>query len=309
MSAQFQRLKFGGRAVVITFKPREEQVLEDWLRQNEDGWASPLSSMVSPDRLGQLFPLLSTVQPYSARRLGPPLRPQAMELRRNSRARSAMVHCFVKEQRRPPFQRLSRTVVLESPSKTKPGDWLCRSVVYRAVLKTWQGNRSVRDVVLHALPGKSRVGKKRHCGTVRHKLRRDLFGTGATVDTTSGGTGVGQIIALKKNPYAPTVPCHRVVKADRSLGGYFGATSLEDEKMKTKVQLLESEGVQFQNAGAVAAESFWRFPKDVDLEAVELPPTKHRRTSDELAEGDVKPAEKGLVRLTSGTTVSNAMAM
>lgn len=118
---------------------------------------------------------------------------------------------------------------------------------------------------------------------------------------------VGQ--ALKKNPYAPTVPCHRVVKADRSLGGYFGATSLEDEKMKTKVQLLESEGVQFQNAGAVAAESFWRFPKDVDLEAVELPPTKHRRTSDELAEGDVKPAEKGLVRLTSGTTVSNAMAM
>jgi 16S rRNA C1402 N4-methylase RsmH len=45
------------------------------------------------------------VQPYSARRLGPPLRPQAMELRRNSRARSAMVHCFVKEQRRPPFQR------------------------------------------------------------------------------------------------------------------------------------------------------------------------------------------------------------
>ena len=39
----------------------QEQVLEDWLRQNEDGWASPVSSMVSPDRLGQLFPLLSTV--------------------------------------------------------------------------------------------------------------------------------------------------------------------------------------------------------------------------------------------------------
>jgi len=35
---------------------------------------------------------------------------------------------------------------------------------------------------------------------------------------------------------------------------------------KAQVQLLESEGVQFQNAGAVAAESFWRFPKDVDLE-------------------------------------------
>ena len=45
------------------------------------------------------------VQPYSARRLGPPLRPHAMELRRNLRARSAMVHCFVKEQRTAPFQR------------------------------------------------------------------------------------------------------------------------------------------------------------------------------------------------------------
>ncbi len=39
----------------------QEQVLEDWLRRNEDGWASPLASLVSPDRLGQLFPLLSTV--------------------------------------------------------------------------------------------------------------------------------------------------------------------------------------------------------------------------------------------------------
>ena len=42
-----------------------------------------------------------------------------------------------------------------------------------------------------------------------------------------------------------------------------------------QVQLLESEGVQFQPSGAasgasgssVAAESFWRFPKDVDLKA------------------------------------------
>lgn len=31
---------------------------------------------------------------------------------------------------------------------------------------------------------------------------------------------VGQ--ALKRNPFAPEVPCHRVVAADGSLGGYFG---------------------------------------------------------------------------------------
>ncbi|CAE7420182.1 rsmH, partial [Symbiodinium microadriaticum] len=86
MAAQFQRLKYGGRAVVITFKPREEQVLENWLRHNEDGWASPLASQVSPDRLGELFPLLSSVQPYAARRLMAPIRPSAEEVRRNSRS-------------------------------------------------------------------------------------------------------------------------------------------------------------------------------------------------------------------------------
>ena len=31
---------------------------------------------------------------------------------------------------------------------------------------------------------------------------------------------VGQ--ALKRNPFAPEVPCHRVVAANGSLGGYFG---------------------------------------------------------------------------------------
>ncbi|CAK9088752.1 unnamed protein product [Durusdinium trenchii] len=141
MEAQFQRLKYGGRSVVITFKPKEEQVLENWLRHNEDGWASPLASMVSPDRLGELFPLLSTVQPYCARRLQPPLRPTMEELRRNSRARSAMVHCFVKEPRRPPFQRLASPL-----TATKPGDWLCVScrAVNLAAEKTCRGCRKTR---------------------------------------------------------------------------------------------------------------------------------------------------------------------
>ena len=123
MEAQFRCLKYGGRAVVITFKPREEQVLEHWLRQNEDGWASPLASQVSPDRLGELFPLLSTVQPYAARRLMAPIRPSPEEVRRNSRSRSAMVHTFVKEPRRPPFQGLAPCP--RSSTGGRPGDWLC----------------------------------------------------------------------------------------------------------------------------------------------------------------------------------------
>lgn len=48
---------------------------------------------------------------------------------------------------------------------------------------------------------------------------------------------VGQ--ALKRNPFAPDVPCHRVVAADGSLGGYNGAR--EGEELERKRQLLESE--------------------------------------------------------------------
>lgn len=50
--------------------------------------------------------------------------------------------------------------------------------------------------------------------------------------------------ALKKNPFAPQIPCHRVVKSDRSLGGFNG--SIKDETVTKKINLLMSEGVQFE---------------------------------------------------------------
>ncbi|MDP3640290.1 MAG: MGMT family protein [Nanoarchaeota archaeon] len=40
---------------------------------------------------------------------------------------------------------------------------------------------------------------------------------------TKAYRAVGQ--ALKKNPYAPQVPCHRVIATDGSLGGYCGERS------------------------------------------------------------------------------------
>lgn len=48
---------------------------------------------------------------------------------------------------------------------------------------------------------------------------------------------VGQ--ALKRNPFAPEVPCHRVVAADGSIGGYFGRH--EGEMVERKRKLLEEE--------------------------------------------------------------------
>ena len=44
--------------------------------------------------------------------------------------------------------------------------------------------------------------------------------------------------AIGKNPYAPEIPCHRVVRTDGSLGGYSGPGGI-----KTKIRLLREEGV------------------------------------------------------------------
>lgn len=46
--------------------------------------------------------------------------------------------------------------------------------------------------------------------------------------------------ALHVNPFAPKVPCHRVVKSDGSLGGFAGGP-------KSKINILRREGVICKN--------------------------------------------------------------
>ena len=44
--------------------------------------------------------------------------------------------------------------------------------------------------------------------------------------------------ACGKNPYAPKIPCHRVIRSDGGLGGYSGKGGI-----KTKLNLLRDEKV------------------------------------------------------------------
>ena len=44
--------------------------------------------------------------------------------------------------------------------------------------------------------------------------------------------------AISKNPLAPKIPCHRVIRSDGSLGGYSGKGGV-----KTKRLLLKREGI------------------------------------------------------------------
>lgn len=60
-------------------------------------------------------------------------------------------------------------------------------------------------------------------------------------------------LACAKNPFAPKVPCHRVVASDGSLGGYSGG-------LAKKISLLEEEGIKINKNKVLDFERvLWRF--------------------------------------------------
>lgn len=74
---------------------------------------------------------------------------------------------------------------------------------------------------------------------------------------------------LRWNPFAPTVPCHRVIERDLFIGGYQGASRPDggivdvqlDPKLAKKLRLLEEEGVTFDVQGRICDQNkVWTFP-------------------------------------------------
>jgi len=66
----------------------------------------------------------------------------------------------------------------------------------------------------------------------------------------SSPRAVGQ--ALRCNPFAPKVPCHRVVSSDGRIGGFMGMT--KGKEIERKITLLEKEGVVVQQGKINAFE-------------------------------------------------------
>ena len=58
-------------------------------------------------------------------------------------------------------------------------------------------------------------------------------------------------MSRRKSAFAPDVPCHRVIAADGSLGGYNG--DVTGREIARKRRLLEAEGVRFGQDGKVEA--------------------------------------------------------
>ncbi|KAI7317782.1 hypothetical protein KC315_g10296 [Hortaea werneckii] len=65
--------------------------------------------------------------------------------------------------------------------------------------------------------------------------------------------------AMRNNPFAPAVPCHRVLAADGSLGGFGGEWGREGKFADEKERLLRGEGVEFDGKGRVRGRAFRGF--------------------------------------------------
>ena len=84
------------------------------------------------------------------------------------------------------------------------------------------------------------------------------------LDSSARAVGNG----MRNNPFAPEVPCHRVLAADGSIGGFGGSWGKDGEHASKKIRLLRDEGVRFDGRGKVVGEPFRRF---VDLSKENLP--------------------------------------
>jgi len=59
--------------------------------------------------------------------------------------------------------------------------------------------------------------------------------------------------ACRRNPYAPRVPCHRVVRSDGTIGGFGGKT--KGKNIERKIRLLRQENVKIENGKIVNFEN------------------------------------------------------
>ncbi|MFH1409895.1 MAG: MGMT family protein [Nanoarchaeota archaeon] len=64
------------------------------------------------------------------------------------------------------------------------------------------------------------------------------YGAIARAMNTKAYQAVGQ--ALNKNPFAPKVPCHRIVDSDGALGGFASGA-------KAKIAILKEEGISVED--------------------------------------------------------------
>jgi methylated-DNA-[protein]-cysteine S-methyltransferase len=121
----------------------------------------------------------------------------------------------------------------------------------KQVMRSIQGLAAGRDVTFS-----EKIIDMKVCGEFQRRVlsrviriprgRVSTYGRLAEKSRASkGARAVGNVLAM--NPYPLIIPCHRVIRADRSLGGFGGG-------LKMKKDLLLMEGITFDAKGRVLAK-------------------------------------------------------
>ena len=115
------------------------------------------------------------------------------------------------------------------------------------------------DATLQRIRSSSITPYRKRLYTVLLSVPRGRYTTYAAMSTylNSSARAVGN--GMRNNPFAPDVPCHRVLAADGSIGGFQGDWGREGKYANKKLQLLRGEGVRFDGKGKVVGEPFRKF--------------------------------------------------
>ena len=63
--------------------------------------------------------------------------------------------------------------------------------------------------------------------------------------------------ALRENPFAPHVPCHRVINSSGAVGGFRG--KVKGKEVQEKIKLLKKEGIIIINGKVNLQKYLFRF--------------------------------------------------
>lgn len=133
---------------------------------------------------------------------------------------------------------------------SRPGDMPTIGELGARLRSLFEGREVEFDLDLLALEDCSEF--QRRVLLADHGIPRGWVSTYGGIANKLGISGGARAVggALGRNPFPLIIPCHRVLSADGSLGGFEGGLPL-------KRRLLELEGVSFSESGKVPAERFY----------------------------------------------------
>ena len=105
--------------------------------------------------------------------------------------------------------------------------------VYRVVRKIPKGKITTYKLVAEA------IGMPNHSRIVGKSLSYNPFAPKKFTES--------EVSRFSCDTEASDVPCHRVISSDGKIGGFFGNGELTSSNVKSKIELLKNEGVEFIN--------------------------------------------------------------